>query len=70
MKTEDLATLKAFASGKGIDTSLIDTLLPVIDLAMNIERMACERIVHDQAQGDAAVKLEMARLSKLIAARE
>jgi hypothetical protein len=69
MAPEELDVLKAFASQKGIGPEQLEALMPVIDLARVMERLACERIVHDQAQGDPAVKLEMARLSKLISAR-
>ncbi len=70
MTTEELNILKSFAVWRELDPAMIDKLMPVIEMARTLERLACERVVHDQAQGEPCCKLEAARLSKVISRRE
>ncbi len=70
MSDEHLHILRCHATEKSIEAGTVDTFLPILELAMRLERLACERVVHDQAQGEPCCKLEAARLSKVISRRE
>ncbi len=70
MSDEHLNILRAHSTEKGIPPETVDTFLPILELAMTLERLACERVAHDQAQGNPCCKLEAARLSKVISMRE